>query len=178
MDKKELIFLVEDNTIFASSVKKGLEKEMDFEIRVFETGEKLIEFIEANTATIPSMIVLDYELNSMIPEAKNGSQILTLLKDPSKRSNPYKKIPVIILTMRTDADIAVPLLKKGATDYIIKDEDFFINLKKTINNIIDVRKYKEEIMFHKNKAETYRKRLMLMAGVIIVMLAALFFLFK
>lgn len=177
MDSKELIFLIEDNAIFAATAQKSLEKDLGFEVKVFGTGEQLIDFITVNPEIVPSIVILDYYLNSMVAEAINGEMILAKLKDPMIRNNPYRKIPVIMLSAADELSIAVNLLKKGATDYILKDEVFFENLKKTIGNIINLRNYQSEIQFHKSKAEGYRKRLILMSAIIIGLLGLVFYLF-
>jgi CheY-like chemotaxis protein len=177
MDKKELIFLVEDNAIFATTAQKSLEKDLGFDVKVFNTGEQLIDFIAVNPEIVPSIVILDYYLNSMVAEAMSGEMILAKLKDPMIRNNPFRKIPVIMLSAADELSIAVNLLKKGATDYILKDEIFFENLKKTIGNIINLRNYQTEIQFHKSKAEGYRKRLILMSAIIIGLLGLVFYLF-
>lgn len=82
-----------------------------------------------------------------------------------------------MLSAADELSIAINLLKKGATDYILKDEVFFENLKKTISNIINLRNYQAEIQFHKNKAEGYRKRLIIMAAIIIALMGLVFYLF-
>ncbi|MDY0102491.1 MAG: response regulator [Lentimicrobium sp.] len=177
MDKKELIFLVEDNAIFATTAQKSLEKDIGFEVKVFNTGEQLLKFTDENPDLIPSIIILDYYLNSMVSEAMDGGMILARLKDPMIRNNPFRRVPVIMLSSADEINIAVNLLKKGATDYILKDEIFFENLKKTIGNIINLRNYQTEIQFHKSKAEGYRKRLILMSAIIIALLGLVFYLF-
>ncbi len=177
MSKKEIIFLVEDNVGFALSTKKGLEKELDFEVILFETGEKMLEFVEQKPEVIPAIIILDYYLNSMEGAALNGGEIMFKLKNPEKRVNPFRKVPVIMLTAANELTTAITLLKKGAMDYILKDEGFFENLLKTINNIINIRNYQTEIVIHKAKADVYRKRLIGMSvafGVIITALVILF----
>lgn len=173
MNKKDLIFLVEDNAGFALSTKKGLEKELGSDIMHFDTGEKMLQFIEQNPETVPTLIVLDYYLNSMEAQALNGGEIMFKLKNPEKRVNPFRKVPVIMLTSANELSTAITLLKKGAMDYILKDEAFFENLIKTINNIINIRNYQVEIQLHKQKADTYKKRLMLMSVAFVVILTAL-----
>lgn len=177
MDSKELIFLVEDNAIFAATAQKSLEKDLGFEVKVFNTGEQLIDFIAVNPEIVPSIVILDYYLNGIVAEAMSGEMILAKLKDPMIRNNPFRKIPVIMLSAADELSIAVNLLKKGATDYILKDEVFFENLKKTIGNIINLRNYQSEIQFHKSKAEGYRKRLIIMSAIIIGLLGLVFYLF-
>lgn len=173
MQKKEMIFLVEDNVGFALSTKKGLENELGFDVMHFDSGEKMLDFVEKNPEIIPVAIVLDYYLDSMDAKAQNGGEIMFKLKNPEKRVNPFRKVPVIMLTSANELTTAITLLKKGAMDYILKDEAFFENLTKTINNIINIRNYQSEIQLHKAKAETYRKRLVGMSVAFLIIIAAL-----
>ena len=178
MEKKELIYLVEDNAIFASTTTKGLENELGFMVMVFSTGELLLQHIDQHPEEVPSIIILDYYLNSEVVDAMNGGEVLAKLKDPVKRINPLRKTPVIILSSADELGTAVNLLKKGATDYILKEDGFFDNLKKTINTILSIRNYQSEIQFHKTKAENYRKRLLIMGAIIVALLGLVIYLFS
>jgi DNA-binding NarL/FixJ family response regulator len=175
MENKELFFLVEDNAIYAANVKRRVEQEMGHEVMVFETGEKMLAYAESNAGKNPTIIILDYNLNSIDSNAKNGAEILAMLRNPSKQLQFFKKTPVIILSSETEIAVVLGLLKKGANDYIVKDDTFFDNLKKTVNTIIDIRNYRNEIQFHKSKAESFRKRLIYMALAIIALLGITLF---
>lgn len=177
MEKKDLIFLVEDNPIFSSTASKGLENELGFDVMVFSTGEQLLKYTSENPGVVPSIIILDFYLNSEDPNAMNGGEVLAKLKDPINRSNPFRKTPVIMLSSADELSTAVTLLKKGATDYILKDEVFFDNLRKTINTILNIRNYQAEIQLHKSKAENYKKRLLLMGAIIVALLGIVLYLF-
>ncbi|NTW24253.1 MAG: response regulator [Lentimicrobium sp.] len=177
MEKKDLIFLVEDNPIFSSTTSKGLEKELGFDVMVFNTGEQLLKYTSEHPDVLPSLVILDFYLNSEDPNAMNGGEVLAKLKDPVNRNNPFRKTPVIMLSSADELSTAVTLLKKGATDYILKDEVFFDNLKKTINTILNIRNYQAEIQLHKGKAENYKKRLLLMGVIIVALLGIVLYLF-
>jgi len=177
MEKKDIVFLVEDNPIFSSTTSKGLEKDLGFEVKVFNTGEQMLKFTSEHPEVLPSLIILDFYLNSEEPAAMNGGEVLAKLKDPVNRNNPFRKTPVIMLSSADELSIAVTLLKKGATDYILKDEVFFDNLKKTINTILNIRNYQAEIQLHKSKAEDYKKRLLIMGAVIVALLGIVLYLF-
>jgi DNA-binding NtrC family response regulator len=82
-----------------------------------------------------------------------------------------------MLTASDEIQMAITLLKKGAADYILKDDACFDNLKKTLNNILNIRNYESEIRFYKNKADTYRKRLIYASVAMAVIILALFLLF-
>jgi len=59
----------------------------------------------------------------------SGLEIMRKIKDSSKN------IPIIIISSQHDVKIAVELLKEGAYDYIVKDEDLFQRLWKALADI-------------------------------------------
>lgn len=173
MDTKEIIFLVEDNRTFSLLTQKKLENEFGATVRAFGTGEKMLEYLDSNPNDTPSIIILDYYLNSEVEDAKNGEEILELLKARKKQDKLPKKLPIIILTAANELKMAVNLLQAGAVDYILKDDVFYNNLSKTIQNIQSIRNYQAEIEIHRAKASAYRKRIAVMGTVIILLLASL-----
>jgi DNA-binding NtrC family response regulator len=156
---KKLIIMVEDNTIFAETVKSGLENELDFEVRHFSTGEEMLSYLTNNPYVLPEIFIQDYYLDSIVATAKNGGEILQELVQRYKQKKMVEDLRVIMLTSSDEIRRAIELLKKGATDYILKDEVFFDNLKKTILNVLKMKELKAERKHFKEQAESYRKRL-------------------
>lgn len=156
---RKLIIMVEDNTIFAETVKNGLENELDFEVRHFSTGEEMLSFLTNNPSVMPEIFIQDYYLDSVVATAKNGGEILQELVQRYKQKKMIEDLRVIMLTSSDEIRRAIELLKKGATDYILKDEVFFDNLKKTILNVLKMKELKAERKHFKEQAESYRKRL-------------------
>ncbi len=148
MNQQKLIYLVDDNELFASTVSNGLKNKMDAEVKVFHTGEEMLDNFEAK----PDVIILDFQLNSRIKTAKDGGKILKeiLARDPN--------LNVIMLTSMEDIKNAVTLLKKGAIDYILKDEVFFDNLINSVENVFEIKDLRNEISELKKKSKQYRKR--------------------
>jgi len=173
-DKQKLIFIVEDNEMFAETVKLGLENTSDLKVNVFYTGEKMLSHL-VDSGETPDVVVLDFFLNSTVAEAKNGDEILIEFR---KFYRDKGQIPpsVVMLTASKDINSAVSLLKKGAKDYIIKDDSFFNNLSKSISTIFELQKIKEESKMHKNKAETYKKGLIFSLSAVGVVVAVLVYL--
>jgi len=151
--------MVEDNTIFAETVKSGLENELDFEVRHFSTGEEMLSYLTNNPYVLPEIFIQDYYLDSIVATAKNGGEILQELVQRYKQKKMVEDLRVIMLTSSDEIRRAIELLKKGATDYILKDEVFFDNLKKTILNVLKMKELKAERKHFKEQAESYRKRL-------------------
>ncbi len=164
------IYLVEDNELFAQTVKMGLSREEDLTVTIFGTGEELLDYLD-NRKGVPDIIVLDYLLNSFDRHAKNGAQILELLR--LKYKDRISCAPIIMLSSSTDVKEAVDLLKKGAKDYILKDEAFLDNLTKSINNIIELKQLRMEMGNYKSQVHALKKRLIITLGVIILFAVSL-----
>lgn len=114
------IIIVDDKADIIYSLKEGLKK--DFEIIGLNSGKKLLKTLETK---IPHLILLDI----MMPEM-NGWQILKIMKE----NNKLKDIPVIIVSVRTDAT-AKNAGNFYADDYI--EKPFTISeVKEKINKLI------------------------------------------
>lgn len=72
----------------------------------------------------PNVVTLDYSL----PD-KNGAAVLQKIKEQSPDTQ------VVVISGQEDVATAVNLLKKGAYDYIVKDEDTPERLWNTVNKI-------------------------------------------
>ncbi len=173
-NNSRLLFIVEDNEMFAETVKLGLENTPNTEVKVFYTGEKMLSHI-ADGGKSPDVVILDFFLNSTVTEAKNGDDILIEFR---KFYRDKGQIPpsVIMLTASKDINSAVTLLKKGAKDYIIKDDSFFNNLSKSISTIFELQKIKGESKLHKKKADQYKKGLFYSLSAVGVVVAILVYL--
>lgn len=148
MSQPKLIYLIDDNELFASTVSNGLKTQLNADVRVFSTGEEMLENLDSK----PDVIILDFQLDSQVKTAKDGGEILKELMaiDPD--------LNVIMLTSMEDLKSAVNLLKKGAVDYILKDEVFFDNLLNSIKNVFEIKDLKNEIAELKEKSRQYKKR--------------------
>jgi len=172
-----LIFIVEDNSIFAETVKSGLENEMGFTVKHFSTGEEMLDYLARNPSVQPELFIQDYYLDSIVANAKNGGEILQELVQRYKQKKVLDDLRVIMLTSSDEIRRAIELLKKGATDYILKDEVFFENLKKTISNILKMREVKAERKYYMDKAESYRRRLISITIALVIITLALVYKF-
>ena len=136
-DRPVKIFIVEDDPAYMKFLNYVIGLNPDHEIRSFTTGNEAISALHEN----PSIITLDYSL----PD-KSGEEILMEIKeyDPN--------IPVIIVSGQEEIGIAVQLLKLGAYDYIIKDEETkerldyaLTNSKRNIRLVNEINNLKQEI---------------------------------
>nr|MBS0037888.1 sigma-54-dependent Fis family transcriptional regulator [Saprospiraceae bacterium] len=114
------IFIVEDDEFTAEMLKHYLSLNPENDIEIFHTGKECIGHLNLQ----PDVVCLDY----FLPD-ENGEKILKILK----RKKP--DLPVIMVSGQEDVSTAVNLLKDGAYDYVVKDENFKERLWNIINHI-------------------------------------------
>ena len=131
MKNRIKIFLVDDDALYLRLLEIQFLEHADFEIETFSSGEECIE----NLSSKPDLIILDYMLNSVAKDAKNGIEI--------KESNAL--IPVIILSAQDKIEVAIDCMHHGAFDYVVKSETIFMRLQKIITSIMEVNKLKKQI---------------------------------
>lgn len=120
------IFLVDDDQLFITALKDQVQKMFKFEtnVQTFLTGEECLK----NFKNPPKIVILDYFLNSSYQHAMNGLQVLKKIKDISPDTK------VIMLSSQDKMEIAVKLIKLGAYDYIIKNDQVFLRTKFVVSN--------------------------------------------
>ena len=101
------IVIVEDDEDIGDSIRYNLERE-GFRVRVATTGEAALNLILDRP---PSLILLDLNLPHM-----SGFEMCRRLRAESTTS----RVPILILTARTDESDKVLGLNLGADDYITK----------------------------------------------------------
>ena len=126
MEKKFTIILVDDDFIFLEMLKESLIDNEDLNIISFQSGEECMKNMHLN----PDVVVLDYFLNSENQSAKNGLEILKEIH----KLNPKSK--VIILSGQEDGNLVYDFVRENATNYVVKDDNAFENVKKAIEGIV------------------------------------------
>ena len=124
------IFIVEDDLIYAKILAHHLSHNPEYETEIFRDGRSLLKNLYKN----PSIISLDYNLPDM-----SGMEILKRIQEFNS------ELPVIIVSGQQDILTAVEILKKGAYDYIIKDQDTKERLWNIARNIRERINLKQQI---------------------------------
>lgn len=114
------VFIVEDDQFTAAMLRHHLSLNPDNDVEVFHNGKNCLE----NLYKKPDVISLDYYL-----PGENGEVILRKIKAKAP------DLPVIIVSGQEDVSTAVNLLREGAYDYIVKDENVKDRLWNLINHI-------------------------------------------
>jgi DNA-binding NtrC family response regulator len=162
MADKRYIFLVDDEPIQNEMLKDYLNERFVYDIRTFENGEEMLKDMHLH----PEIVVLDYHLSAQRPDAKNGVEILRVLKDK------YPDVQVIMLSGQDKIDVAIDSMKYGAYDYVVKGETAFSRTENILNNVSELHRVRTI-----NKA--YKRTIVLLAVVIglIVLLAIYLYFF-
>jgi two-component system OmpR family response regulator len=126
---KETIFLVDDEPIQNEMLKDFLSERFGYQIKTYGSGEDAIKDIDMK----PDIAVLDFHLNSHLPDAKNGVEVLQMIKASSPTTQ------VIMLSGQDKLEVAVDSMKYGAYDYVIKGETAFSRMENILKNINELR---------------------------------------
>jgi DNA-binding response OmpR family regulator len=99
------ILVIEDEREIRTFLKKSLEAEC-FIVDTAENGEAGVDLIEHNDY---DLITLDYSMPKM-----NGLEVLQRIRKDKK------KVPVLVLSVKSETTTKVDLLNAGADDYLTK----------------------------------------------------------
>ena len=124
------IFMVEDDEMYAQLLSYHLSLNPDYEVETFSTAKEFLNNIHRK----PSLVTLDYSLPDM-----SGGDLLKKIKAQ------YAEIPVVIISGQEDIATAVKLLKEGAYDYIVKDDDAKDRIWNTVKNVRENISLRDEI---------------------------------
>lgn len=139
--KKAKVFIVDDDELYLKVLELELQADNDFIIEAYLTGEACIECLDHK----PDLIILDYWLNGVNPEAMDGIKTL----DKIKSYNP--NIPVVMLSAQDKIEVAVECMHHKATDYVVKSETAFLRLTSIIANTLQYQKVEKELNWYMNK---------------------------
>jgi two-component system, NtrC family, response regulator AtoC len=139
------IFMVEDDLLYSSILSHYLSLNPNYKVRVFSTGKEFLKALHEK----PDVITLDYSL----PDS-TGSELIAQIKELSPESK------IIIISGQDDIKIAIELLKKGAHDYIVKDEEtqdrLWVSMQKLLENI-ELKKELETLQQEVSKKYNFQK---------------------
>jgi DNA-binding NtrC family response regulator len=102
------IFILEDDTWYGSMLHHYLSLNPDYEVKRFEKSADFFNSLHEN----PDVVTLDYSLPDMA-----GDEVLKKIRET------YPTIQVLVISGQEDVATAISLLKNGAFDYIVKDDD-------------------------------------------------------
>ena len=107
------VLLVEDDAVDRMACRRALGRNQDYEFLLSE-AESGLEGLQLAHDQKPDCVLLDYHLPDL-----NGLEFLAALTDDGGDVS----VPVMMLTGTDNAAIAVEAMKRGARDYLIKDNE-------------------------------------------------------
>lgn len=128
------ILLVEDTEPDVYLVREALKQAgLDFKLKVFEDGEKAVEFIEMldrnSSEACPHLVLLDLNLPK-----KSGEQVLERMRQSPRCG----RLPVIIVTSSDSPKDKSQAARLGATQYFRKPSrlDEFMKLGPLVRQLL------------------------------------------
>jgi two-component system response regulator AtoC len=112
------IFIVEDDPWYGEILDYHLSLNPDNSVTLFRNGYDCLKALSA----VPDLITIDYGLPDM-----TGQELFRKIRER------YPDIPVVIISAQEEVSVAVSLLKEGAYDYLLKDENTKDLLWSTVN---------------------------------------------
>ena len=124
------LFIIEDDPFYGSLLKRHLELNPDNEVFLYNNGKDCLKNIHLQ----PDLVLLDYGLPDI-----SGHEVM------NKIHVEYPNLPVVIVSGQEDVKTALDLLKEGAYDYFVKDDDTKDRVWNLINKLREKEKLKTEI---------------------------------
>ncbi|KAA9333294.1 sigma-54-dependent Fis family transcriptional regulator [Hymenobacter busanensis] len=117
------IFILEDNDWYRELLAYRLNQNPDYTIRSFGSAKACLDHL-TQTQERPDLITLDYSL----PDGQ-GDDVFKRLRVP------LPDVPILVVSAQEDVSTAVGLLRQGAYDYLVKDEDTADRLWHSVHNV-------------------------------------------
>jgi len=159
MEKKQLIYILDDDPIFSFALEMWLRSEGKYMVKVFLNTK---DFFDAFEEFQPDTVILDFELGNKAHGMKNGGEVA------KKVMSFDKEIPVLMLSGQKELQVAVDLFIHGIVDYIVKDDTFHDHLKHALLRLQQMQKLKSEITRLKVQSKIQMRRLAIVVAVVLV----------
>lgn len=124
------IFIVEDDIWYGSMLEYHISLNPDYQVKKFATAKDFLNAIHEK----PDIVTLDYSLPDM-----NGDEVLKEINELSPDTK------TVVISGQENIRIALDLLKKGAYDYIVKDEDAKDRIWNTLQHLKETLQLKKEL---------------------------------
>jgi two-component system response regulator AtoC len=130
------IFVLDDEPWYGSMIQHYLSMNPDYSVERFEHAHDLLTQLYKK----PDVITVDFSMPDI-----NGQEAMQMIKAQ------MPEVPIIIISGQEDIQTATSLLKDGAFDYILKDEETTKRLWKTLQHIHEIQVLKRQLEGLKNE---------------------------
>lgn len=118
--------LIDDDQQHNEMLTDYLKQRYTMEIHSFTSGEEALQKLDELK---PTYIILDYYLDRVKKDAKDG---ITILKNIRER---FPDTHVVMLSGQDKIEVAVDSMKFGAYDYVVKNPSGFVRVENVMKNI-------------------------------------------
>jgi len=118
--------LIDDDQLHNEMLSDYLKQRYNVEIHSFTSGEEALNQLEQLK---PTYIILDYYLDKIKKDAKNGLEILKAIHER------FPQTHVLMLSGQDKIEVAVDSMKFGAYDYVVKNPSGFVRVENVMKNI-------------------------------------------
>lgn len=118
--KNPLLFIIEESIIYKDLIVGHLQTKYK-NIRTFKNAEECLKELHLH----PDIIILDYSL-----EGATGLELMKKVKEM------HPAIDFIFLSGQNDVEVAISIMKLGASDYVVKNDKAPTRLVKAIEQAI------------------------------------------
>jgi DNA-binding NtrC family response regulator len=124
------IFILEDDAWYGSMIQHYLSLNPDFEVKRFGSANDFFHHLHE----LPDVVTLDFSMPDM-----DGHEVLRKIKEV------HPNIQVIIISGQEDVGVAINLLKNGAFDYIVKNDDTKDHLWNSLLHLKEIHGLRKEV---------------------------------
>lgn len=124
------IFILEDDSWYGNMLQHYLSLNPDYDVKRFESSREFFDRLHEK----PDVVTLDYSMPDM-----DGSEVLKKIREV------HPDIQVIIISGQEDVGTAISLLKNGAFDYIVKDDDTKDRIWNSILHLKEINGLRQEV---------------------------------
>ncbi len=133
------VFVIEDDLFYARYLKHHLLLNNDNDVEIFTNGK---DVLQSNIGS-PDLITLDYSL----PDIDGISLMEKLLSR-------WDNVPLVVISGQENVSTAVELLRKGAYDYLVKDDDTKDRLWSIVNRVRENVGLKDQLKLLLNEVDS------------------------
>ncbi|MBS1658105.1 MAG: response regulator [Bacteroidetes bacterium] len=124
--KLNTVILIDDDDVHNIMLSQYLRDRYKLEVHTFVSGDEALKKMDEIN---PAYVVLDYYLDKVDKQARNGLEILKSIKEQ------FPHIFVVMLSGQEKIEVAVDTMRFGAYDYIVKNPSGFVRVENVMKNI-------------------------------------------
>ena len=124
------VFILEDDHWYGSMLEHYLSLNPDYEVKRFTSSKDFFSHLHEK----PDVVTLDYSMPDM-----DGGEVLKKIKGV------HPHIQVLIISGQEDVSTAITLLKNGAFEYIVKDEETKDRLWNSLLHLQEINGLRNEV---------------------------------